>query len=62
MRVKDCEPCEHCERRRWVQYYEPKNFHPIGFTHAYSYCKKHGKRCSEVKTCGAKMDGKGEGE
>lgn len=51
MRVKDCNGCEHHARRTWVQYYEPQNFHPIGFTHAYAYCTKHKKRCSAVSRC-----------
>ena len=51
MRVKDCKGCEFCVRRTWSQYYEPKNYHPIGFSHAYAYCKKHKKRVSWVKKC-----------
>ena len=51
MRVRDCEGCCYCRRKVWVQYYEPKNFHPIGFTHAYAYCEKHKKRVSQVRSC-----------
>ena len=51
MKVKACSGCENCERRKWVQYYVPNNFHPIGFTHAYAYCKKQKKRVSEVRKC-----------
>ena len=51
VRVKDCEGCEHLQRRVWSQYHEPKNYHPIGFSHAYAYCKKHRKRVSQVKRC-----------
>lgn len=51
MRVKDCEGCRHCERRTWVQRYKPADYHPIGYTHAYAFCKKHNKRVSEVKSC-----------
>ena len=59
MRVKDCKNCEHCQRRTWSQYHEPKNYHPIGFTHAYAYCKKHQSRVLEVKKCEMKGgDGK----
>jgi hypothetical protein len=51
MRVKDCEKCEHCQRRVWSQYYEPNNYHPIGMSHAYAYCTKHQKRVRDVKKC-----------
>ena len=61
MRVKDCNGCEHCERRKWIQYYEPKNYHPIGFCHAYEFCKKHKKRVSEVKFCREQKGGEGNG-
>lgn len=57
MKVKKCERCKHYERRTWVQYIKPNNFHPIGFTHAYAYCKQHGKRCADVKECGERKDG-----
>lgn len=51
MKVKDCKGCKHCKRRTWVQYYEPANYHPIGYTHAYAFCKVHNKRVSKVKFC-----------
>lgn len=51
MQVRKCKECNHYERRRWAQYYEPANYHAIGFTHAYGYCKKYGKRCSDVTNC-----------
>lgn len=51
MRVKDCKGCDYCVRRTWSQYYEPKNYHPIGFSHAYAYCKKHKQRVSAVRKC-----------
>ena len=51
MKVKMCEGCQYKERRVWAQYHEPKNYHPIGFSHAYAYCKKYGKRCADVKEC-----------
>lgn len=51
MRVKDCKGCRHCKRRVWSQEYKPKNYHAIGFSHAYAYCTKHQKRVSEVKKC-----------
>ena len=51
MRVKDCRSCPHCQRRVWSDYHIPKNYHPIGMSHAYAYCTKHRKRVSEVKKC-----------
>ncbi len=54
MKVKDCETCKHCQRRTWAQYHTPKNYHPIGFTHAYAYCTKHKRRVAEVRKCDEK--------
>lgn len=51
MKVKDCKKCNYCERRTWVDYHTPANYHPIGFTHAYAYCKKHKKRVLDVRKC-----------
>ena len=51
MKVADCKECKWCERRRWVQYYEPSNYHPIGYVHAYRFCKYYEKRCADVKAC-----------
>lgn len=51
MKVKECESCLYFSRRIWTQYYESKNYHPIGMTHAYGYCTKYKKRCVEVKSC-----------
>jgi hypothetical protein len=51
MKVKDCEKCEHRQRRVWSQYYEPKDYHAIGMSHAYAYCTKHQKRVRDVKKC-----------
>lgn len=51
MKVKECKKCPHCERRVWSSYYEPKNYHPIGMSHAYAYCKKHKKRVLHVRSC-----------
>lgn len=52
MKIKDCKnTCAFYERRRWAQYYEPANYHPIGFTHAYGYCRLHEKRCSQIPKC-----------
>ena len=51
MKVKQCERCEKYERRVWSQYYEPRNYHPIGMSHAYGYCKRYKIRCLLVKKC-----------
>lgn len=52
MKVSDCEKyCEQYQRKTWTQYYEPKNYHAIGFTHAYGFCRKNNCRCAEVKKC-----------
>lgn len=51
MRVKDCKTCAHCVRRTYSTYYEPKNYHPIGMSHAYAYCTKHRTRVAWVKNC-----------
>lgn len=51
MKVSDCKQCEYYQRKVWTQYYRPLNYHAIGQSHAYGYCKKYGKRCSEVKEC-----------
>lgn len=52
MKVSRCEKCRHHERRRWMRQEFPANYHPIGMTHAYGYCKKHRQRCLKVKSCG----------
>ena len=61
MRVKDCKDsnCSHCQRRTWSQEYKPKNYHTIGFSHAYAWCNLHRKRVSEVKKCSehTRLDG-----
>lgn len=51
MKVKECKKCEHFKRKRWAQYHVPANYHPIGFSHVYGWCKKHDKRCLDVKRC-----------
>lgn len=51
MRVKDCEKCKHYQRRKYSTYHEPKNYHPIGFSHVYAFCVKHKKRCRSVNKC-----------
>ena len=32
--------CRNFRERRWSQYYEPRDYHPIGMTHVYAYCVK----------------------
>lgn len=51
MKVKECINCQHCDRRTWVSSYKPANYHEVGVSHAYRYCKLHKMRCLEVKTC-----------
>ena len=51
MRVAICEHCEHYSRKKWIQTYLPASGMRVGFSHAYGYCNKAGKRCSEVKAC-----------
>ena len=51
MKVEYCRKCEHCEKRRYSTYYVPNNYHAIGMTHVYSFCKKHNKRALAVKKC-----------
>lgn len=51
MKVKECEQCKHYQRRKYSTYHEPKNYHPIGFSHVYAYCVKHKKRCRSVNKC-----------
>lgn len=54
MKVGECRDCKYCVRRCWTQYYQPKNYHAIGMTHAYAFCKKHDRRVSEIKSCDEK--------
>ena len=49
MKVSYCEKCKCYERRKWSDYYVPKNYHPIGMSHAYGYCRLLCMRCSEIK-------------
>lgn len=51
MKVKDCEKCDHCQRRTWAQRYQPSNYHAIGMSHAYHVCLIASKRCLDVKKC-----------
>lgn len=52
MKVSDCEKhCGQYQRKTWTRYYKPKNYHAIGMTHAYGFCKENNLRCAEVKKC-----------
>ena len=51
MRVSYCAKCQYYERKTWSNYHIPKNYHPIGISHAYGYCKLYCMRCSEIKPC-----------
>lgn len=51
MRIKDCKGCLYCERLVWVQQYQPENYHQIGFSHAYHWCRQKRLRCAHVKAC-----------
>lgn len=51
MRVSDCMECEHYQRRTWSAAYHPVDYHVIGMTHAYGFCRLHDLRCSNVKSC-----------
>lgn len=51
MKVRECKRCEYNKRRAWKQYHEPVNYHPIGMSHVYAYCKYYRKRCSEITKC-----------
>ena len=50
-RVRDCEGCQFKEARRWISPYKPANYHRVGVPHVYAHCRKHGKRCSEIRYC-----------
>lgn len=51
MKVKDCRECKHYSYRRWSLSYQPANYHAIGMSHAYGYCKQYDMRCANVKKC-----------
>ena len=62
MKVKSCKGCPYLRRYVWTEYYEPKNYHAVGFSHAYAFCEKYGKRVLSIKMCNGnpKTDGKEE--
>lgn len=49
MKVSKCENCIFCERKTYTSTYKPTGYHVIGVTHAYRYCEKYEKRCSDIK-------------
>lgn len=51
MKVRDCEKCQYYTRKVYSTYHVPVNYHPIGMSHAYGYCKKHDDKCLKVKNC-----------
>lgn len=51
MKVRDCEKCPHCKRKRWSSYCKPKGYHAIGVSHTYRYCDLHHERCLSVPHC-----------
>ena len=54
MRVSDCAKCKYYERRTWSSSYKPSNYHQIGISHAYAYCRLFRMRCSNVKPSACK--------
>lgn len=51
MKVRECEKCSFYQRRTWSMKRYPKNYHAIGQTFAYGYCRKENQRCAEVRCC-----------
>jgi len=49
MKVSECEKCKAYERHTWTNSYKPANYHRVGVSHAYGYCRLVNMRCSEVK-------------
>ena len=54
MKVNDCKNCPYFKIGRWVTYHQPNNYHAIGITHRYGYCKKYKQRCLKIKNCEVK--------
>lgn len=48
MKCGICEKCPFYQRRKWSKRYEPNNYHAIGMSFAYGYCKLLQKRCGKV--------------
>lgn len=51
MKVKECEKCVLYKRVCYSKSYKPANYHVIGMSWAFGYCKRYKKRCSQVKKC-----------
>ena len=53
MKVSICEKCPFYQRKTWSQRDKPKDYHAIGISHAYGYCKLFEKRCGDItkKSC-----------
>ena len=49
MKVSECKRCIHSQRKSWSTSYKPNNYHYIGVSHVYLYCKLLQKRCLDVK-------------
>lgn len=56
MKVSNCKSCPFFVYVRWTHAYQPKNYHAIGMSHVYGYCKKYEQRCSWVKKCEKEKD------
>lgn len=54
MKVSDCKKCILCVEKTWSHSYQPSDYHRIGMTHRFAYCKRYKRRCSEVKKCDPK--------
>lgn len=61
MKIKTCETCKHYKRCRHTEAYKPRDYHTIGHTWYYSWCKKHEERCLKIRGCTPETDGE-EGE
>ena len=58
MKVKAiCESCEYYIRCTYSERRKPVNYHAIGQTWAFAYCKQQKERCMKVKTCQPKKKG-----
>lgn len=49
MVVSKCEKCVCYERRTWTTDYKPANYHRIGVSHSYAFCKLFNQRCGDIK-------------
>lgn len=58
MKIKNCEKCTFYQRKTWSKVHRPRNFHAIGMTFAYGYCKKHEMRCADIRNCKQEVNNK----